>query len=62
METGYICPACQLRVPAVSDHREQGVMFREPICADCRTKVIRELSMNAFDVAYERARVNGWED
>ncbi len=59
------CPRCN-RIADLSDVPEEGVTFTEAICDDCREEAIRAYllcyKMDSFDIAYERARANGWED
>ena len=55
------CPRCKRRA-VLSDASERSIIFDEPLCAKCRASVIHDLSMDSFDVAYERARANGWAD
>lgn len=55
------CPKCK-KLAVLSDELERSVIFYEPLCAACRESEIRELSMDDFDRAYERARANGWAD
>ena len=55
------CPACDKR-GVLSDERIGAITFTEPVCEACRSKVERELSMDSFDVAYERERARGWAD
>ena len=55
------CPRCNRRA-VLSDASERSVLFDEPLCDKCRETVIRDLSMDSFDIMYERARANGWAD
>jgi hypothetical protein len=55
------CPICG-RLAPLSDARESGVTFLEPVCGRCRATVLVSASMNSFDVAYARAAANGWAD
>jgi len=53
------CPRCHRKDREVSD---DGGAFTEPLCKECRDWLERLSQMDAFDIAYERARANGWED
>ena len=55
------CPSCYRRA-VLSDETERSVIFEEAICEKCRQEAIKELYMDSFDIAYERARANGWAD
>ena len=55
------CPACD-HIKVLSATTEHGVIFYEALCSRCRAEAIRESQMDAFDVAYERDRANGWAD
>jgi hypothetical protein len=55
------CPGCDKTV-TVSDRPSGTTRFTEPVCEDCREEALREAEMDSFDVAYERARANGWAD
>ena len=55
------CPRCG-ELAILSDDRDSGFEFTEPLCEECREKLIRWGQMDSFDIEYERARANGWED
>lgn len=41
---------------------EGGMVFDEPVCQKCADWQFRLSQMDDDDIAYERARANGWED
>jgi endogenous inhibitor of DNA gyrase (YacG/DUF329 family) len=55
------CPSCG-KVALLSEERIGAVSFTEPICGTCREKELVQWQMDSFDIAYERARANGWPD
>ena len=55
------CPRCG-KFQVLDGASEHGVDFSEPLCHACRSALVRELTMDNFDHAYERARANGWSD
>jgi hypothetical protein len=55
------CPRCG-KFDVLDDEMEAGVRFLEPLCYKCREIELARSQMDSFDIAYERARANGWED
>jgi hypothetical protein len=55
------CPQCG-RLAVLDGSRERGVEFTEPLCYRCRQAALKELAVDNWDRAYERARANGWPD
>lgn len=56
-----LCPLCG-KLAVLDDSRERGVAFHEALCDQCRQAALKDLEMDDFDRAYERARANGWPD
>lgn len=55
------CPQCDKRA-VLSDKRIGAISFTEAVCEACRSDIEQELSMDSFDIAYERERARGWAD